>query len=103
MSDILWYEAFGNTVTAAKAFGAYFLLPSTLNQAGAALFPDTDYVNLDPDQIRLVQAPAEEITLATLYLERANKSKYAKLVQKLENYHLLGFNCTDDGDQADML
>ena len=27
MSDILWYEAFGNTVTAAKACGAYFVLP----------------------------------------------------------------------------
>ena len=77
MSDILWYEAFGNTVTAVKACGAYFLLPSAFNQAGAVLFPNTDYVNLTPDQIQLVQAPSEDITLATLYLERANKSQYA--------------------------
>ena len=90
MSDILWYEAFGNTLTAAKACGAYFVLPSALNQSGAVMLPNTDYVNLDPDQIRLVQAPAEEITLATIYLERANKSQYAKLVQKIENDHLLG-------------
>ena len=92
MSDILWYEAFRNTVTAAKACGAYFVLPSALNQAGAVLFPDTEYVNLAPDQLRLVQALAEDITLAALYLERANKSRYAKLVQKLENDHLLGQN-----------
>ena len=88
----MWYKAFGNTVTSAKSCAAYSVLPSALNQAGATLFPNTDYVNLDPDQIRLVQAPAEEITLATIYLERANKSRYSKLVQKLENDHLLRQN-----------
>ena len=80
MSDILWYEAFDNTVTAAKACGATFMLPSACNQAAKELYPAIAYTDLTELQLGRVTDPAEQITLATLYLERANKSRYSTLV-----------------------